>query len=472
MKNNDNVLTDTLTSFPMDVVLRQELKDHSEEYVYPALVIIFDVARLQIVNKEKGRTEGDRQIKDLANNMRKYLPKEAMLYRGYESEALAIIKNGDEKSLIDVINKIADECIGKIYYAIDALTSELIAQGQTLLDTINNAYNYLRIKQILSFESDRSHVLSTYIKALKQVDSDTEQHVKRTQDSGLALGKKIGLSSSQLAALELLCLLHDIGKITVPLDILNKPGLLTDDEWRVLRTHPGNGYEMINSLDELQPIADSVLYHHERWDGRGYPKGLKGEEIPILARIISVVDAFDAMINDRSYRKALTIEDAKLELKENAGTQFDPDLVRQFLALLEERPELAKTTISDKEISAYRKRTPREIGVGVTEVIPYAEYTLDVNYNIIDVGPRFFEYTGYTKEEAVGKLSQFDLIPKDEIQHYRAVAAKEYTQADYAYLIHPIVKKDGTYVRVVCLGERYFDSAIKAFKTRIIIFKQ
>ena len=465
-------LIDALTGFPMDVVLRQKLEEHPKDFLVPTIVIIFDVARLQIVNKEKGRQEGDRQIADLGANMRKYLPKETMFYRGYEAESLAIIKNRDEKSIIDAVNKIVEVCIGKIYFGIDVLTENDIKNGKALKDTIDNAYAYLRIKQILNFESDRSHVLTTYINTLKQVDSDTEQHVKRTQASGLALGKKIGLSSSDLAALELLCLLHDIGKITVPLEILNKPGLLSEDEWRVLRAHAKNGYEMVSGLKELNPIADSVLSHHERWDGRGYPRGLKGEEIPVLARIISVVDAFDAMINDRSYRKALTIEDAKLELRDNAGTQFDPVLVKEFLELLEEHPEYAKTTINDKEINAYRKRMPAEIGVGVTEVVPFAEYTLDVNYRIIDVGQNFFEYTGYTREEAVNKMTQFDLIPQDEVQHYRAVAAKEYTKRDYAFLTHPVIRKDGTPLMVLCIGERYYDSALKVFKTRIIITKK
>ena len=465
-------LADTLTGFSMDVVLRQELEEHPKDFLVPTIVIIFDVARLRIVNKEKGRQEGDRQIKDLGDNMRKYLPKETMFYRGYESEALAIIKNRDEKSIIDAVNKIVEVCVGTIYFGIDTLTEEKIKNGQTLNEVIDNAYAYLRIKQILNFESDRSHVLTTYINTLKQVDSDTEQHVKRTQASGLALGRKIGLSSSDLAALELLCLLHDIGKITVPLEILNKPGLLTDDEWKVLRSHASNGYEMISSLNELKPIANSVLSHHERWDGKGYPNGLKGENIPILARIISVVDAFDAMINDRSYRKALTIEDAKLEIRDNAGTQFDPVLAKEFLELLDEHPEYAQTTINDKEINAYRKRMPPEIGIGVTEVVPFAEYTLDVNYRIIDVGQNFFEYTGYTKEEAVEKMTQFDLIPKEEVQHYRAVAAKEYTKRDYAYLTHPIVRKDGSLMMVLCIGERYYDSALKIFKTRIIITKK
>ena len=119
----------------------------------------------------------------------------------------------------------------------------------------------------------------------------------------------------------------------------------------------------------------------------------------------------------------------------------------------------------------YKKSDPKEIGTGITEQVEYGEYILDVNYLIIGVGQNFTKLTGYTEEEAVNKMSQFDLIPEEEIPHYRAVAAKCYVDSDRAYLTHPIVRKDGKLVDVVCLGERYFDSATKQYKSRIMIFK-
>lgn len=475
MKNTNKIvdknLIDSLTGFPMAAEFKKEIEKFPKSFAHPSIVVIFDVSGLQKINREKGRLEGDRQIADLGKTMRKYLPETSLFYRGFESEAFAIIKNRKEKSIINSVHKIVSSCIGHIYYGIDSLTQEEIEQGQTILDTINNAYYYLKIRQILNHDSNYSQFLNAFITALKLVDPDTEQHVIRTQKAGLALGKSIGLNSSKLAALELLCLLHDIGKITVPLDILNKPGKLTPEEWNVIRSHTTKGYDMVADLAELKPIANSILSHHERWDGKGYPNGLKGEQIPILARIISVVDAFDAMINDRSYRKALSVEEAKEELKKGAGTQFDPALVDKYLAVLEENPELAKGVTTNEDIKVYEKSAPKKIGAGITEVIDYAEYFLDVNYRIIAVGRNFTEFTGYSEEEAVNKLSQFDLIPKEEVPHYRAVAAQVYTQSDSAYLMHPIVRKDGEYVRVVCLGGRYYDSATKEYKTRIMIFK-
>jgi HD-GYP domain-containing protein (c-di-GMP phosphodiesterase class II) len=125
--------------------------------------------------------------------------------------------------------------------------------------------------------------------------------------------------------------LHDIGKIVISNKILNKKGNLSESEWHELKKHPQVGYRIAMSSPDLMPIADCILCHHERWDGKGYPQGLKGDKIPLLSRIISVVDAFDAMTQDRSYRKAMTIEAAIEEIRKNSGKQFDPDIVKIFI---------------------------------------------------------------------------------------------------------------------------------------------
>jgi HD-GYP domain-containing protein (c-di-GMP phosphodiesterase class II) len=129
-------------------------------------------------------------------------------------------------------------------------------------------------------------------------------------------------------------LLHDIGKVGVDLSILNKPGRLTDEEYEIIKTHPMQGYEIIKPIKFLQDKFAAIKYHHERWDGTGYPEGLKGEEIPLEARIVSVADTFDAMTSTRSYRKALDKEIAIEEIKKNAGKQFDPRVVAAFLKII------------------------------------------------------------------------------------------------------------------------------------------
>lgn len=144
-------------------------------------------------------------------------------------------------------------------------------------------------------------------------------------------GHALGLTESETEELKTIGLLHDIGKIAIEENILNKSEELTEDEWQEIKRHSEIGYRILNTVNDMLEISEYVLYHHERWDGKGYPKGLKGEEIPLQSRIITIIDAYDAMTSQRSYRSALPEENAIEELKINAGTQFDPNLVRIFI---------------------------------------------------------------------------------------------------------------------------------------------
>ena len=126
-------------------------------------------------------------------------------------------------------------------------------------------------------------------------------------------------------------MLHDIGKIALDENLLNKPGKLTEDEWKEIKRHPEIGYRILSTVNDMADMASYVLYHHDRWDGQGYPKGLKGDEIPFMSRIITIADAYDAMTSDRSYRSALPKEVVIAELQKNSGIQFDPELIRVFI---------------------------------------------------------------------------------------------------------------------------------------------
>ena len=150
----------------------------------------------------------------------------------------------------------------------------------------------------------------------------------------LRIGLKMSLPSDQLDALSLGALLHDVGKIGVPDRILQKPGRLTDEEYQIIKRHPLLGARMLSSVRELAPAVPAVRHHHERFDGKGYPEGLGGEDIPLAARIISVVDAFDSMVRERPYGYGISQETALEEIEKNAGTQFDPRVVRALLEVV------------------------------------------------------------------------------------------------------------------------------------------
>jgi len=155
-------------------------------------------------------------------------------------------------------------------------------------------------------------------------------------DLTVKLAQALGISSEDLVHIRRGALLHDIGKMGIPDQILLKPGPLTEEEWEIMKKHPVYAWELLSSIRYLRPALDIPYCHHEHWDGTGYPRGLKGEEIPLSARIFSVVDVWDALTSDRPYRPAWTREKALEYIKEQAGHHFDPQIAERFLELLQE----------------------------------------------------------------------------------------------------------------------------------------
>ncbi|MCX7796546.1 MAG: GAF domain-containing protein [bacterium] len=167
-------------------------------------------------------------------------------------------------------------------------------------------------------------------------DRETEGHSQRVADLTVKIAEKLGINSEELVHIRRGALLHDIGKIAIPDSILLKPDKLTEEEWEIMRKHPIHAFHILSRIEYLRPAIDIPYCHHERWDGSGYPRGLKGEEIPLSARIFAVADVFDALTSNRPYRKAWKREEAISYIKEQSGKQFDPKVVKVFLELLEE----------------------------------------------------------------------------------------------------------------------------------------
>jgi HD-GYP domain-containing protein (c-di-GMP phosphodiesterase class II) len=171
-------------------------------------------------------------------------------------------------------------------------------------------------------------------------DPGTRAHLSRTHDYAVVLTRAIDPGLADDEQLRHGFLLHDVGKVGVPEAILNKPGPLDEQEWRIMRTHPLLGIQMVAGIKPLGRAVEVVRSHHERWDGGGYPAGLRGEQIPFGARIFSVADAFDAMTSDRPYRRALTVEEAHREILDGGGSQFDPEVVAAFDGIADVLPEM------------------------------------------------------------------------------------------------------------------------------------
>ena len=204
------------------------------------------------------------------------------------------------------------------------------------------------------------HLLATFSAALEARDPHLRGHSARVTAIAESLARRLGWRGERLDALRLGASLHDVGKIAVDASVLRKPGALTEDELAQIRTHPVAGARLIEGVEDFHSALPYVRHHHERWDGGGYPDQLAGEEIPIEARLLGVADAFDAMTSDRSYRPALSVEQALAELERCAGSQFDPDARREVHRGLahrrHRRPRLARR---HRDLAARAPTRPR-----------------------------------------------------------------------------------------------------------------
>lgn len=187
---------------------------------------------------------------------------------------------------------------------------------------------FSRIQLAAKLEIHYTETIEALVCALEARDPYTQAHAGRIRDTAMALAVAMQVPTDERRAVRLGSILHDVGKIGISDAILSKPGPLTDEEWTIMRTHPQIGERMLRGIDWLAPALPIVEHHHERWDGRGYPAGLRGETIPVGARIVAVCDSFDAMTSDRPYRKSMRLTDACEELLRGAGHQFDPNCAR------------------------------------------------------------------------------------------------------------------------------------------------
>lgn len=184
--------------------------------------------------------------------------------------------------------------------------------------------------------TEQAETIYAFAEAIGARDQYTMGHSEKVAEYARLIAERMGLSEQEIDLVYLCGIVHDIGKIGVPENILNKPGPLSPEEFGTMRFHPVRGADILAHISWLNDVVPVIESHHERYDGRGYPRGLRGEEIPLLSRILAVADAFDAMTSDRSYRKALPLRKAISELKNNAGTQFDPLVVQVFLQIMGE----------------------------------------------------------------------------------------------------------------------------------------
>lgn len=301
------------------------------------LVFICDVDGLKLINDAFGHIEGDELLINLATILKEAAPEDEV-YRIGGDEFVILKSNASEKDALALETDIKEGIRKFRLYGVGfgvSIGYSVSNDQNGFEDTFRTAENLMYHRKLTERKSRKSNALSTIMETMHEKTEETKEHCDRVADLAQKLLSSIGHKRQyELEEIKLIADVHDIGKISISDKIINKPAKLDEEEYLKMKYHSESGYKILSNIIENEEIAIAVLYHHERYDGRGYPHGLRGEEIPLYSRVISICDAYDAMTSDRPYRKALSKKATIKEIKKLSGIQFDPDLVDKFLKIV------------------------------------------------------------------------------------------------------------------------------------------
>lgn len=328
---------DSLTGLHNRRYLEGEIERLDVPEALPLSVIMADSNGLKLVNDTYGHAVGDEMLRVIAQTLEDSCDGKGSLGRWGGDEFLILLPRTEISKAGEVCRRISEGCrsirVKDVPISVSLGVAEKGSEEENLADILSRAEDDMYKRKLGESRSLRSGVVSALLKALGAKSCETEEHTRRMEAMALKMGEKIGLPESELKRLSLVVILHDIGKIHVHESILGKEGPLTDAEWEIMKKHPETGSRIARSTEEFAHVAEDILSHHERWDGTGYPRGLQGGEIPLLARITAVVDAYDVMTHGRPYKKPLSRSEALEECRRCSGNQFDPELVEIFLEI-------------------------------------------------------------------------------------------------------------------------------------------
>jgi len=325
-----------------DILTGLNNRNYFETYISNGLpndysVILFDLDGLKLLNDAFGHIEGDKVIKMIADFIKDIYKGSLLLARIGGDEFLVISNSVDDDyfqekfdDLDRRINAYNEESAVEINVSKGGFTNA--GNKVSFEAAFTQAENLMYRRKLNNRSSRKSKVLDSIIETLNAKTEETKEHSNRIANLCVSTLKSLGRSRvAELEDMKLLAMVHDVGKITIPDSVLHKAGKLTADEYEVIKKHSEAGYKIIKNITDSDLVSEGVLCHHERFDGTGYPRGLKGEDIPLYARIISVADSYDAMTSNRIYQKRKTKEEAIDEIIRCSGSQFDPEIVEVFL---------------------------------------------------------------------------------------------------------------------------------------------
>jgi diguanylate cyclase (GGDEF)-like protein/PAS domain S-box-containing protein len=318
-------------------------RSHFEGYIrrldrlgnLPITVVMSDINGLKLINDAFGRKVGDELLRKTADIIRLKIRSCDYCARVGGDEIILLFPNTTSAQAEAITKRIQDavalEKVFNIRGSISFGSETKIHINEDLNEVLKRAENDLNRRKLFESPSMRGKAIYTIINTLHEKNRREELHSQRVSALSVRMGEVLGFSDKQINELRTVGLLHDIGKIAISESILNKEGPLDDDEWLEMKRHPEIGYRILSSVTDMSDFAEYVLAHHERLDGKGYPKGLVEKDIPIQSRIIAIADSFDAMTSERTYRKKVSDKEAIAELRRCAGTQFDMELAKVFV---------------------------------------------------------------------------------------------------------------------------------------------
>jgi len=328
---------DQLTGLYNRAFFEAKLVQLSTKPEYPVSIISADIDGLKLINDTIGQSAGNKLVRHCALIISEALDGTGILARVGGDEFSAILPLTGQTESEHIIRQIRyqialyneENSNLPLSLSLGAATAE--DKSTSLKKLFKQADDFMFRNKLYHGAIARNGIVQSLLTALAERDYFTEGHARRLEQLCLKVGEKMGLASHQLTDLALLAQVHDLGKVGIPDSILHKAGPLTEEEWEIMKQHPEKGYRIASSAPDLSSIANLILRHHEHWNGGGYPLGLKERDIPIECRILAVADAYDAMTNERPFKKPVSSEEALAELEQCAGSQFDPEVVEIFL---------------------------------------------------------------------------------------------------------------------------------------------
>lgn len=338
-KNEEHILRlsyyDHLTGLYNRRFFEEELKRLDVERNLPLTIVMGDVNGLKIINDSFGHDFGDSLILKIVEAIKKGCRQDEIIARLGGDEFIILLPKTDEATAEKIVNRIhryiAEEKIGNLELSISFGYSTKHRITELISDTFKTAENQMYRHKLSDRSSARNKTISLIMNTLFEKNKREAIHSQRVSEICRDIATAMGFTKESIEQIASTGLIHDIGKIGIHESILNSTKRLTEDEWRQVKEHPEIGYRILSSSLEFAEIAEDVLEHHERWDGKGYPRGLTGKNISINARIICLADAYDAMVSERPYKLMLSKREAIEEIRYYSGKQFDPEIAEVFI---------------------------------------------------------------------------------------------------------------------------------------------